>query len=89
MTAAQERAWYDGHREEILRGREGERLQEEGIDLFQVKIGAAVWQCCLDYFSMFTSSSLVFNCLSLTTLSLLLQLSISVLLKLLLYWLWR
>merc|ERR1719318_2497899 len=30
-----ERAWYDNHREEILRGGRGEQLQEEGIDLFQ------------------------------------------------------
>ena len=31
----QERAWYDKHRDEILRGGLGERMEEEGIDLFK------------------------------------------------------
>jgi hypothetical protein len=31
----QERAWYDNHREAILRGGLGEKVEEEGIDLFQ------------------------------------------------------
>ena len=35
LSDPQERAWYDNHREEILRGGRGEQLQEEGIDLFQ------------------------------------------------------
>ena len=30
-----ERAWYDNHREQILRGGMGEKLEEEGIELFQ------------------------------------------------------
>ena len=30
-----ERAWYDSHREQILRGGLGEKLEEDGIDLFQ------------------------------------------------------
>jgi len=32
---AQERAWYDSHREQILRGGLGEKLEDDGIDLFQ------------------------------------------------------
>ena len=34
-TPTQERAWYDKHREDILRGGLGERMEEEGINLFQ------------------------------------------------------
>jgi DnaJ family protein A protein 5 len=30
-----ERAWYDNHREAILRGGLGEKVEEDGIDLFQ------------------------------------------------------
>jgi len=35
LSDPQERAWYDNHREQILRGGLGEKLEEEGIDLFQ------------------------------------------------------
>lgn len=35
LSDPQERAWYDSHREEILRGGRGEQLAEDGIDLFQ------------------------------------------------------
>merc|ERR1740128_1604536 len=35
LSDPQERAWYDNHREEILRGNMGEKLDEEGINLFQ------------------------------------------------------
>jgi len=35
LNDPQERAWYDSHREEILRGGLGERLEEEGLNLFQ------------------------------------------------------
>jgi len=35
LNDPQERAWYDNHREEILRGGLGERMEEEGINLFQ------------------------------------------------------
>jgi len=35
LSDPQERAWYDSHREQILRGGLGEKLEDEGIDLFQ------------------------------------------------------
>jgi len=35
LSDPQERAWYDSHREQILRGGLGEKLEEDGIDLFQ------------------------------------------------------
>jgi hypothetical protein len=35
VYALQERAWYDNHREAILRGGLGEKVEEDGIDLFQ------------------------------------------------------
>jgi len=35
LSDPQERAWYDNHREQILRGGLGEKLEDEGIDLFQ------------------------------------------------------
>ena len=35
MKGCKERAWYDNHREQILRGGLGEKLEEDGIDLFQ------------------------------------------------------
>jgi len=35
LSDPQERAWYDNHREEILRGARGEKLDEDGIDVFQ------------------------------------------------------
>ena len=37
----QERAWYDAHRDDILRGGLGERMEEEGINLFQYFSSAA------------------------------------------------
>jgi len=35
LSDPQERAWYDNHREQILRGGLGEKLEEEGLELFQ------------------------------------------------------
>ena len=35
LSDPQERAWYDNHREEILRGARGEKLDEDGLDVFQ------------------------------------------------------
>jgi len=35
LADPQERAWYDNHREQILRGARGEKLDEEGLDVFQ------------------------------------------------------
>eukprot|EP00092_Neocalanus_flemingeri_P008436 GFUD01009092.1.p1 GENE.GFUD01009092.1~~GFUD01009092.1.p1 ORF type:complete len:613 (-),score=220.70 GFUD01009092.1:9-1847(-) len=35
LSDSQERAWYDNHREQILQGGLGEKLEDEGIDLFQ------------------------------------------------------
>jgi len=35
LSDPQERAWYDSHRDQILRGGLGEKLEEDGIDLFQ------------------------------------------------------
>lgn len=35
LSDPQERAWYDNHREEILRGARGEKLDEDGVDIFQ------------------------------------------------------
>jgi len=35
LKGCKERAWYDNHREQILRGGLGEKLEEDGIDLFQ------------------------------------------------------
>jgi len=35
LSDPQERAWYDDHRESILLGGLGEKVEEEGLDLFQ------------------------------------------------------
>ena len=35
LSDPQERAWYDNHREEILRGARGEELDQDGLDIFQ------------------------------------------------------
>ena len=35
LSDPQERTWYDNHREEILRGAQGEKLDEDGLDVFQ------------------------------------------------------
>ena len=35
LSDPQERTWYDNHREEILRGAQGEKLDEDGMDVFQ------------------------------------------------------
>ena len=35
LSDPQERAWYDNHREEILRGARGEKLDEDGLDVFK------------------------------------------------------
>ena len=35
LSDPQERTWYDNHREEILRGARGEKLDEDGLDVFQ------------------------------------------------------
>jgi len=35
LSDPQERAWYDNHREEILWGIRGEKLDQDGIDIFQ------------------------------------------------------
>jgi len=35
LSDPQERAWYDNHREEILKGGLGEKMEDDGLELFQ------------------------------------------------------
>ena len=35
LSVPHERTWYDNHREEILGGARGEKLNEDGLDVFQ------------------------------------------------------